>query len=72
MVTFEKARHAFFFVEFPVYPIFAETLKQKDFMEATLEVKRLSEVMIGEHSHRELQKILGLKDAEHFRNGVYT
>ena len=36
-------------------------------MEVTPEVKRLLDAMTGDHSRRELQELLGLKDAEHFR-----
>ncbi|MBW1819429.1 MAG: transcriptional regulator, partial [Deltaproteobacteria bacterium] len=54
----------FFLVEFPVHPVFAESLKQK---EVTTEVKRLLNVMTGDHSRKELQEILRLKNAEHFR-----
>ena len=54
-------------VEFPVHPVFAEALKQKEVREVTPEVKRLLEAITGDHSRRELQELLGLKDAEHFR-----
>jgi ATP-dependent DNA helicase RecG len=57
----------FSLVEFPVHPVFAETLKQKDMREVTPEVKRLLNVITGDHSRRELQKMLRLKDAEHLR-----
>ena len=62
----------FFLVEFPVHPVFAESLKQKEVtmevtMEVTTEVKRLLNVMTGDHSRKELQEILRLKNAEHFR-----
>ena len=61
----------FFLVEFPVHPVFAEALKQKDVKEVTTEVttevKRLMYVITGDHSRRELQEILRLKNAEHFR-----
>ena len=36
-------------------------------MEVTPEVKGLLAAMTGDHSRRELQELLGLKDAEHFR-----
>lgn len=36
-------------------------------MQVTMEVKRLLNIMAGEHSRRELQKMLGLKNADHFR-----
>jgi len=55
--TFEKIRHPFSLVEFPVHPVFAEDLKQEDVREVTPEVKRLLEAMIRDHSRRELQKI---------------
>jgi ATP-dependent DNA helicase RecG len=65
----------FFLVEFPVHPVFAEVLKQKEVreittevtMEVTMEVKRLLNAMKGDHSRKELQEILRLKNAEHFR-----
>ena len=58
----------FFLVEFPVHPVFAESLKQKEVtMEVTMEVKRLLNVMTGDHSRKELQGMLRLKNAEHFR-----
>ena len=65
----------FFLVEFPVHPVFAEAFKKKDSMrvatevatEVTTEVKRLLNVIIGDHSRAELQKMLRLKNAEHFR-----
>jgi ATP-dependent DNA helicase RecG len=59
----------FFLVEFPIHPVFAEALKTtlEVTMEATMEVKRLLNIMAGEHSRRELQKLLGLKNADHFR-----
>jgi len=56
-----------FHAEFPVYPVFAEALKQKDVREVTTEVKRLINVMIGNRSRKELQEMLRLKNAEHFR-----
>ena len=66
---------SFFLVEFPVHPVFAEALKKKDAMEATTEVttevtaevKRLLNVITGDHSRAELQKMLRLKNVEHFR-----
>ena len=58
----------FFLVEFPVHPVFEETLKQKEVTtEVTTEVKRLLNVMMGDHSRKELQGTLRLKNAEHFR-----
>ena len=57
----------FFMVEFPVHPVFAEAVKKKDVAEVTTEVKRLMYVITGDHSRRELQEILMLKNAEHFR-----
>jgi len=57
----------FFLVEFPVHPIFAEALKQKDVTEVTAEVKKLLFVITGDHSRNELQELLRLKHAEHFR-----
>jgi hypothetical protein len=63
----------FFLVEFPIHPVFAEALKttpdvtMEVTMDVTMEVKRLLNIMTGEHSHRELQKMLGLKNADHFR-----
>jgi ATP-dependent DNA helicase RecG len=56
-----------FSVEFPFRPIFAQFSKQKDTREVTPEVERLLNEITGEHSRRELQKLLRLKDAEHFR-----
>ena len=53
-----------FLVEFPVHPVFAESLKQK---EVTTEVKRLLLVVTEDYSRKELQNLLGLKNAEHFR-----
>jgi len=35
--------------------------------EVTMEVKRLLNAIIGEHSRKELQEMLKLKNAEHFR-----
>jgi len=62
----------FFLVEFPVHPVFAEALKNREVamevaMEVTMEVKRLLNVMTGDHSRKELQEMLGLKNADHFR-----
>jgi len=54
----------FFLVEFPVHPVFAEALKNR---EVTMEVKRLLNLMTGDHSRKELQEMLGLKNADHFR-----
>jgi ATP-dependent DNA helicase RecG len=54
----------FFLVEFPVHPVFAETLKKRD---VTMEVKRLLNVITGDHSRKELQEMLGLKNSDHFR-----
>jgi ATP-dependent DNA helicase RecG len=36
-------------------------------MEVTMEVKRLLSAMTGEHARKELQKMLSLKNADHFR-----
>jgi len=62
---------SFFLVEFPVHPGFAESMKHRAVMEVTPEVtpevKRLLHVMTGDHSRVELQEMLRLKDAEHFR-----
>ena len=62
---------SFFLVEFPVQPVYAEALKKKDAMEVTTEVtaevKRLLNVITGDHSRAELQKMLRLKNVEHFR-----
>jgi len=57
----------FFMTEFPIHPVFKEAIKQKSTREVTPEVKRLLEAITGDHSRRELQDLLGLKDAEHFR-----
>jgi ATP-dependent DNA helicase RecG len=62
----------FFLVEFPVHPVFAEALKNREVamevtMEVTMEVKRLLNVITGDHSRKELQEMLGLKNADHFR-----
>ena len=61
----------FFLVEFPIHPVFAEAIKKKDVTEVTTEVttevKRLLNVMAGDHSRKELQELLSLKNAEHFR-----
>ncbi len=57
----------FFLVEFPVHPVFAEALKKKGVAEVTTEVKRLMNVITGDHSRKELQEMLRLKNAEHFR-----
>ena len=69
----------FFLVELPIHPVFAEALEKKAAaevtmevttevtMEVTMEVKRLVAVITGDHSRRELQNMLGLKNAEHFR-----
>lgn len=58
----------FFLVEFPVHPVFAEALKNREVtMEVTMEVKRLLNVMTGYHSRKELQEMLRLKNADHFR-----
>jgi ATP-dependent DNA helicase RecG len=53
----------------PIHPVFAEALKTTPevAMEVTMEVRRLLNVMAGEHSRRELQKLLGLRNADHFR-----
>lgn len=62
---------SFFLVEFPLHPAFAEAMKGEDVTEVTTEVttevKRLLFVITGEHSRKELQGLLGLKNAEHFR-----
>jgi len=58
----------FFLVEFPVHPVFAETLKKREVtMEVTMEVKRLLNVITGDHSRKDLQEMHGLKNADHFR-----
>ncbi|MFH1627124.1 MAG: Fic family protein, partial [Pseudomonadota bacterium] len=59
----------FFLVEFPIHPVFAEALKTipEVTMEVTMEVKRLLSTMTGEHSRKELQEMLSLKNADHFR-----
>lgn len=58
-------------VEFPVHPVFANDLKHKGetevTAEVTAEVKRLLSVISGNNSRNELQEMLGLKHAEHFR-----
>jgi ATP-dependent DNA helicase RecG len=66
------SERTFFIVEFPVHPVFAEAIKQKEVTrevtrEVTTEVKRLLNAMTADHSRKELQKILRLKNAEHFR-----
>jgi hypothetical protein len=58
---------AFFLVEFPVHPVFAEVPKQK---EVTTEVNRLLNVITGDHSRKELQEMLKLKNGEHFRKSA--
>ena len=57
----------FLLVEFPVHSIFTEALKKKDVTEVTPEVKRLLNLITGDHSRKELQEMLRLKDAEQFR-----
>ena len=59
----------FLLVEFPIHPAFAEALKTipEVTMEVTMEVKRLLSTMTGEHSRKELQEMLSLKNADHFR-----
>ena len=59
----------FFLVEFPIHPVFAEVLTTTPevTMEVTMEVKRLLNTMTGEHSRKELQEMLSLKNADHFR-----
>ena len=61
----------FFLVEFPVHPFFVKAMKKEDVTEVTTEVttevKRLLNVMTGDHSRKELQELLRLKNAEHFR-----
>ena len=46
-------------------------MKKKDAMDAntevTMEVKRLLNTITGDHSRKELQEMLGLKNADHFR-----
>jgi hypothetical protein len=49
----------------PIHPVFAEALKTTP--DVTMEVKRFLNVMAGEHSRRQLQKMLGRKNADHFR-----
>jgi ATP-dependent DNA helicase RecG len=60
---------SFFLAEFPIHPVFTEALKTTPevTMEVTMEVKRLLKVMDGDNSRKELQEILKLKNAEHFR-----
>jgi ATP-dependent DNA helicase RecG len=66
----------FFLIEFPVHPAFAESTKVSEVTaevtaevttEVTEEVKRLLKLITGDHSRKELQEMLGLKHAEHFR-----
>ena len=62
----------FFLAEFPVHPVFAETLQKEGrtpevTMEVTMEVKRLLNAITGAHSRRELQELIRLKNADHFR-----
>ena len=55
----------FFLVEFPSTPAFADALRTTP--EATMEVKRLLNIMTGEHARRELQDMIVLKNTDHFR-----
>ncbi|MBW2090028.1 MAG: putative DNA binding domain-containing protein [Deltaproteobacteria bacterium] len=65
----------FFLVEFLVHPVFEEVMEKEGVTEVTTEVttevatevKRLLNVMTGDHSRKELQELLRLKNAEHFR-----
>ncbi|MFC1820797.1 Fic family protein [Thermodesulfobacteriota bacterium] len=61
----------FFMAEFPIHLVFAEDLKKKKTMEVTMEVTpevtRLLSTMTRDLSRKEIQELLGLKDAEHFR-----
>jgi len=63
----------FFLVEFPIHPAFADGLEpacevtMEVTMEDTMEVERLLDIMTGEHSRRELQEALSLRNADHFR-----
>lgn len=57
----------FFLIKFPIHPVFAEAPKMKDATEVATEVKRLLGEITGDHSRKELQEMLGLKNAEHFR-----
>jgi ATP-dependent DNA helicase RecG len=49
----------------PIHPVFGKPLKTAP--EVTMEVKRLLNIMAGEHSRRELQKLLGPRNADHIR-----
>lgn len=60
----------FLLVEFPIHPVFAGALKT--IPEVTMEVKRLLNTLTGEHSRRELQEMLGLKNADHFRKAYLS
>jgi ATP-dependent DNA helicase RecG len=57
----------------PIHPVFGKPLKTAPevtmaaTMEVTMEVKRLLNIMAGEHSRRELQKLLGPRNADHIR-----
>ncbi len=61
----------FFLVEFPVHHAFVDSMNQRAIEEVTPEVtpevEKLLKVITGEHSRKELQEMLNLKDAEHFR-----
>jgi predicted HTH transcriptional regulator len=58
----------FFLVEFPMHPVFAEALKESEVTaEVTAEVKRLLKLITGDHSRKELQEMIGLKNVDHFR-----
>ena len=65
-------------VEFPIHPVFAEALKtipevaMEVTMEVAMEVKRLLKTMSGEHSLKELQEMLSLKNADHFRKAYLS
>ncbi len=61
----------FFLIEFPVHPDFAPEVTTEVTPEVTTEVTtevgRLLDVITGSHSRSELQEMLDLKNAEHFR-----
>ncbi|MCF8130750.1 MAG: putative DNA binding domain-containing protein [Deltaproteobacteria bacterium] len=63
----------FFLVEFPIHPVFSDALKTTPevtvevTVEVTMEVRKLLRAMNGEHTRRELQEMLRLKNADHFR-----
>ncbi len=47
-------------------------MKGEDVTEVTMEVKRILLVITEEHSRKELQGLLGLKNAEHFRKAYLS